>query len=60
MSAWKGQEGKYSAHGAPYVTKIARKEGVGAELKAAADGETNIMLSLDIMEGKERQRVKSI
>ena len=61
MSAWKGQEGKYSAHGAPHVTKIARKpEGVGAELKAAADGETNIMLSLDIMEGKERQRVKSI
>ena len=59
MSAWKGQEGKYSAHGAPHVTKIARKpEGVGAELKAAADGETNIMLSLDIMEGKERQRVK--
>ena len=59
MSAWKGQEGKYSAHGAPHVTKIARKpEGVGAELKAAADGETNIMLSLDIMEGKEHQRVK--
>jgi hypothetical protein len=56
MSAWKGQEGKYAASGAPHVTKIARKpEGVGAELKAAADGQTNIMLSLDIMEGKERQ-----
>ena len=50
MSAWRGAEGKYSADGLPHVTKIARKpEGVGAEMKALADGESNIMLRLDIM-----------
>ena len=59
MSAWRGAEGKYSAEGLPHVTKIARKpEGVGAEIKALADGESNIMLRLDIMEGKDRQREK--
>ena len=41
------------------MTKIARKpEGVGAEMKAVADGESNIMLRLDIMEGEERQAQK--
>ena len=59
MSAWRGAEGKYSAEGLPHVTEIARKpEGVGAEMKALADGESNIMLRLDIMEGKDRQREK--
>ena len=59
MSSWRGAEGKYSAEGLPHVTKIARKpEGVGAEMKAVADGESNIMLRLDIMEGKERQAQK--
>ena len=61
MSAWRGAEGKYSAEGCPHVTKIARKpEGVGAEMKALADGESNIMLRLDIMEGKDRQREKPL
>ena len=59
MSAWRGAEGEYSADGLPHVTKIARKpEGVGAEMKALADGESNIMLRLDIMEGKNRQSKK--
>ena len=41
MSTWRGAEGKYSAEGCPHVTKIARKpEGVGAEIKALADGES--------------------
>ena len=60
MSAWRGAEGKYSAEGCPHVTKIARKSGkVGAEIKALADGESNIVLRLDIMEGEDRQREKS-
>jgi hypothetical protein len=40
-------------------TKIIRKpEGKGTELKAIADGDTGILLALDIVEGKERQRMK--
>ena len=59
MSAWKGQEGKYSATGIPHATKIQRKpEGIGAEIKCLCDGDSNIMLALDIMEGKQAQRLK--
>ena len=59
MSSLRGAKGKYSAEGLPHVTKIARKpEGVGAGMKAVADGESKIILRLEIMEGKERQAQK--
>jgi hypothetical protein len=54
MSMWKGQDGAYSTDGLPHVTKIARKpEGVGAEMKAVADGETGMIMRVELMEGKE-------
>jgi hypothetical protein len=52
---WLGQEGEYSTEGMPHVTKIKRKpEGVGAEMKAVADGESGCILGVDMMEGKKR------
>ena len=43
----------------PHKTKIAWKpEGVGAEMKALCDGNSGILLRLDIMEGKQRQASK--
>lgn len=59
MSAWKGLDSAYASEGLPHVTKIQRKpEGIGAEIKAVCDGETNIMLGLDLMEGKAAQQAK--
>ena len=59
MSAWRGAEGAFVAEGEPHVTKIKGKpEGVGAELKSAADGDSGIMLRLDVMEGQAVQRAK--
>jgi hypothetical protein len=59
MSAWKGLCQMFSAFGIPHLTKIIRKpEGVGAEMKAVASGESGIILGLDIQEGKERMAVK--
>ncbi len=41
MSRWLGLESQHAAEGLPHATKIARKpEGIGAEMKAVADGET--------------------
>ena len=59
MSAWKGSDGEYVAEGMPHKTKIACKpEGVGAEMKALARGETGIILNLNVMEGREaNQRI---
>ncbi|KAL5474977.1 hypothetical protein EMCRGX_G027018 [Ephydatia muelleri] len=34
-------------------------EGEGAEMKALADGQTKILIRLDVMEGKEHQRKKA-
>ncbi|GMF65594.1 unnamed protein product [Phytophthora lilii] len=59
MSAWKGREGKYCYDGIPHKTKIVRKpEGLGAELKGIADGDTGIILSLELIKGSTRQRQK--
>jgi hypothetical protein len=59
MSAWRGREDKYTHDGIPHKTKIARKpEGVGAEMKSIADGDSGIILGFDIMEGKSRQSQK--
>ena len=59
MSMWLGLDGDYAVEGLPHVTKIARKpRGIGAELKASADGESGIMLHLEMIEGKERESIK--
>ncbi len=56
MCAWTGASSESRHDG---LTKIARKpEGVGIELKALASGEMGIIVGLDIMEGKERQKMK--
>ena len=53
MSPWEGKEAKWSSDGMPQVTKIFRKpKGIGAELKAAADGESCVIIRLEIQEGK--------
>ncbi|GMG16270.1 unnamed protein product [Phytophthora fragariaefolia] len=59
MGVWKGKQGKYCHDGIPHKTKIPRKsEVVGAELKAIADGDSGVLLGLDLIEGAERQRQK--
>jgi hypothetical protein len=54
MSKWKGMEA-YECHTAiPFVSKIARKpQGVGCEMKSLLDTESNIMLYLEVMKGKD-------
>lgn len=59
MSAWDGTDFKWTAEGMPHVTKIARKpKGIGCELKSACDGESGIMLRLEIQEGAEAMKDK--
>ncbi|EGZ13033.1 hypothetical protein PHYSODRAFT_512848 [Phytophthora sojae] len=51
MSAWQGKEGKHCHDGIPHKTKIPRKpEGIGAEIKAIADGDSGILLGLELVE----------
>jgi len=59
FSAWKGAEFKHRIDGMPHVTKIKQKpEGVGLELKTLVDGDTNIMLKMELMEGSEAESLK--
>lgn len=59
MSFWSGSEAKNNLKGLPHSTKIISKpKGVGTELKSLVDCDTGIMLRLDIVEGKERQKLK--
>ncbi|KUF99681.1 hypothetical protein AM588_10008680 [Phytophthora nicotianae] len=59
MSAWKGRESKYCHDGLPHKTKIARKpEGKGTEIKSIADGQSGVLLGLELVEGAVRQREK--
>ena len=59
MSSWNGADGEFVAEGMPHKTKAAHKpEGVGAEMKSLACGETGILLKLDIMEAKEANQRK--
>ena len=59
MSAWKGLSAFFDALGLPHQTKIIRKpEGVGAELKAVACGQSRVILRVELMEGKIAQRAK--
>ncbi|KAG1688951.1 hypothetical protein DVH05_002937 [Phytophthora capsici] len=60
MSAWKGRDVKYCHDGIPHKTKIVRKpEGLCAELKAIADGDTGVILCLELVEGAVRQSQKT-
>lgn len=59
VSAWEGESHAHGATGLPHQTRIARKpKGIGSELKAVADGETGIMLGLEIQEGAARMKNK--
>jgi Transposase IS4 len=59
MSAWKGAEKYECIFALPHKTKIMRKpQGIGAELKSLADGESGILLNLEFMEGKDAQNLK--
>lgn len=59
MSYYEGMNSKYSANGCPGLTKIIRKPlGIGIELKAACDGDTNCLMKLEIQEGALPMRVK--
>ena len=59
MSAWKELSTLFDSNGLPHQTKIARKpEGVGAEMKSVACAESLLILRVDVMEGKERNRLK--
>jgi hypothetical protein len=56
---WRGKNGAYHLQGCPHVTKCPRKpEPFNMELKNACDGDTGIMLVVEIQEGKERMAIK--
>ena len=58
MSAWKGSEKYECIFALPHKTKIMRKpQGIGAELKSLADGESGILLHLEFMEGNSASTV---
>lgn len=60
LSSWKGRKSKCTHASLPHKTKIARKpEGKGTELKLIADGDTGILLGLDLVESVQRQRQKA-
>ncbi|KAG2783787.1 hypothetical protein Pcac1_g6509 [Phytophthora cactorum] len=60
MVAWKGVEQKYHHLGVLHKTKIPRKPvSHDIELKTTADGETGILMEIDIVEENERQRQKT-
>jgi len=59
MSAWKGLCQLFTAFDIPHLIKIAQKpEGVGAQMKAVACGESGIILGEDIQQRKERMVTK--
>jgi hypothetical protein len=58
MVLWNGAD-ETSRSGMPHVTIILRKpEPIGCELKTLADGESRIMLAVELQEGKEAMREK--
>ena len=61
MLAWVGLCALFIAFGIPHLTKITRKpQGVGAEMKAVACGDSGMLLGFDIQEGTERNSQKNI
>ncbi|DAZ93699.1 TPA: hypothetical protein N0F65_009250 [Lagenidium giganteum] len=54
-----GKESKYHHLGLPHKTKIPLKPvSQGAEIKTIADAQSGVILGLELVEGKERQRQK--
>ena len=59
MSAWRGKDGNCCSDGLPHVSKIDRKlKGVGTELKDVADAESEVIIQIEIQEGKEEMNKK--
>lgn len=59
MSMWEGAELKHYHFGCPHVTKIKSKPvSVGIECKCSCDGESGVMLFLDIQEGRIANNMK--
>ncbi|OWZ00088.1 hypothetical protein PHMEG_00028803 [Phytophthora megakarya] len=57
MRAWKMREPKYCHYSLPHMTMIARKPEVkGTELKSFADGESGVLLGIELVEEACRQR----
>jgi hypothetical protein len=49
MSMWLGRSEKYAVEGHPHIIKIMRKpRGIGTEFKNVCDGQSGIMLRLEI------------
>ena len=58
MCSWRGRQGD-ALGGMPHVTKIPRKpQGVGGELKDIADVASNLLLRIELVEGKDVMRAK--
>ena len=55
ISAWRGKDGNYCSDGMPHARK---PKGVGAELKDAVCATTQVIIALDILEGKEAMAIK--
>ena len=53
MSPWEGRDGNFSVEGLPQIYSK-----TDAELKALADGDTEILIAVEIQEGKEQMAAK--
>jgi len=61
MSAYEGLESFECHFTLPHTTKIVHKpKGVGCELKSMADVASGIILKLELMEGKDKNRMKEL
>ncbi len=59
FSMWEGKDGRFRVDGLPHVSKIPRKpRGIGIQFKNMADGQTGIMLKLEIVKGKVEDKKK--
>jgi hypothetical protein len=59
MSFWDGSNALYDAQGLPHLSVEKRKpRDRGTEFKGICDGESNIMMRIEILEGKERMATK--
>lgn len=59
MSQWEGKPFKYHPEGCPHITKMPRKPvSSGIEGKCSCDGESGIMLYIEIQEGQKAMGLK--
>ena len=58
MCPWLGLD-SWHPRGMPHISKIVQKpKGVGWEFKCVADGETKVMVFLEIVEGSDVMQIK--